>query len=454
MIFESYNPYTTKKIAEFQSLTANEIDIKLRRSKKAFQFWKNATLEYRLGLLENLANLIEKEVDPLSIAMVEEMGKTIKEARAEVLKCASGIRFFISQSPDWLSPEVVVSDARESMVYHQPLGGIFLVMPWNFPLWQVLRAAVPALCVGNVILLKHAPNVFGYSNLIENLFQKTGFPEGVFENFIVGISEIDQITASESVAAISLTGSEGAGRSMAAIAGKYLKKCVLELGGSDPFILLPDADLAFAANMAAKARMINNGQSCIAAKRFLVHESVEKEFTNLLIENLKLYVPANPLLAETLLGPQARPDLVENLNIQLSKSLKEGAELVYKMETDFETGFFFLPVLLRNVQSGMTCFDEEVFGPIASISAYNGNEDLISLANATKYGLGASIYTKNEAAAKKLALQLDCGTVAINAMVRSKPSLPFGGTKASGYGRELSKYGLNEFSNVKTITIG
>jgi succinate-semialdehyde dehydrogenase/glutarate-semialdehyde dehydrogenase len=454
MIFESYDPYTRQKIAEYQPLSVSEIDLKLKRSQKAFQSWKATDLDYRLQLLENLAKLIESDLDLLSVAMVKEMGKTITEARAEVLKCATGIRFFIKQSPVWLAPEYVDSDARLSMVCHQPLGGIFLVMPWNFPLWQVLRAAVPALCVGNVILLKHAPNVFGYSLLIEDLFKKAGFPEGVFENFLVGVSDIEQITASASVAAISLTGSEGAGRSMASIAGKYLKKCVLELGGSDPFIVMPDADLPFAASMAAKARMINNGQSCIAAKRFLVHETVEKDFTELLIENLKLYVPANPMLPATLLGPQARPDLVANLEVQLSKTLHQGAELLYKMDADFETGYFFLPVLLGHVQPGMSCFDEEVFGPIASVCSFHNQEEVIQLANQTKYGLGASIYTSDETEAQKMALQLECGTVAINAMVRSKPSLPFGGIKASGYGRELSQYGLFEFSNAKTVTVG
>jgi len=453
-MFVCTNPYTTEILAEFQPLSSQQIDQKLKSSAKGYQFWKNQTLDYRLGILENLAHQIEANVEFLSISMVEEMGKTITEARAEVLKCATGIRFFITKSPAWLAEKVIQSDARFSAVYYQPLGGILLVMPWNFPLWQVLRACIPALCVGNVVLLKHAPNVFRFSTLIEDLFARSGFPEGVFENLMVDVSEIEKITSSHSVAAVSLTGSEKAGRSMASVAGKYLKKCVLELGGSDPFIVLHDADLAFAADMAAKARLINNGQSCIAAKRFLIHESVEKEFTEIFIENLTHYKPDDPLKEKTLLGPQARPDLTTQLQFQLDATLKKGAELVYQSQEPFSKGYFFLPTVLRNVKPGMACFDEEVFGPIAAISTYKTIEEAINLANQTRYGLGASIYTTDEERARQIALKLDCGTVAVNAMVRSKPSLPFGGTKASGYGRELSELGLYEFSNLKTVTIG
>jgi succinate-semialdehyde dehydrogenase/glutarate-semialdehyde dehydrogenase len=453
-MFVSINPFTTQIIAEFRPLTQSQIKQKLEKSSKAFGFWKSKDLLFRLQILEQLANLIEKEVDILAVAMVEEMGKTITEARAEILKCAIGIRFFIEKSPGWLEGKVVASDARFSGIQYQPLGGVLLVMPWNFPLWQVIRASVPALCLGNVILLKHAPNVFRFSLLIESLFQRAGFPEGVFENFMIEVDDLEQIVADGAVAAVSLTGSEKAGRSMAALAGKNLKKCVLELGGSDPFIVMPDADLAFAAGMAAKARLINNGQSCIAAKRFLIHASVEIEFLELLKLNLSTYLPADPLLETTLLGPQARPDLVANLKNQLNRSLEAGAEMVFEMNHPVEKGYFFQPTVLRKARPGMACFDEEIFGPIAAVSTFKNLEEAIMLANTTRFGLGASIYTRDEELAKKMALEIDCGTVAINAMVRSKPSLPFGGIKASGYGRELSEHGLYEFSNLKTITVG
>ena len=271
---------------------------------------------------------------------------------------------------------------------------------------------------------------------------------------MVDVEALETITAHPAVAAVSLTGSEKAGRSMASLAGKYLRKCVLELGGSDPFIVMPDADLDFTANMAAKARLINNGQSCIAAKRFLVHHSVENEFLERLIRNLSLYKPADPLKNDTLLGPQARPDLVDNLHDQVKRSLKDGAELVWKSDASFDKGYFFLPAILRNARTGMACFDEEVFGPVAAVSTFATTEEAIFLANQTRYGLGASIYTKDEEQAARMALEIECGTVAVNAMVRSKPSLPFGGIKASGFGRELSEHGLYEFSNTKTVTIG
>ncbi len=454
MIFESTNPYTEKKIAEFQSITEKDAEKKLEKSRLAFSLWRKLSLEKRLSFLENLAGEIEKETEFLSAAMSEEMGKTIAEARAEVSKCATGIRFFIEKSPEWLQSRSVVSDARSSKILFQPLGGVLLVMPWNFPLWQVLRAAVPALCVGNVILLKHAPNVFRYSLLIEDLFRKAGFPDGVFENFIMPAEGLEELVSSEAVAAVSLTGSERAGRSMAALAGKYLKKCVLELGGSDPFVVMPDADLAFAAGMAAKARLINNGQSCIAAKRFLVHQSVEADFLELFRAEISNFKPGNPLDNETLLGPQAREDLRHNLKEQVARSLQQGARLYYKMEEKTETGFFFLPHILCGAQPGMACFDEEVFGPVASVSVFSEEEEMLFLANQTRFGLGASIYTADVEKAEKMALEFDCGTVTINAMVRSKPGLHFGGVKASGYGRELSEFGLQEFCNIKAVSVG
>ena len=454
MIFKSINPYNQEILGEYKVFAKQEIVSRLEASARAYKSWKNLTLSERLAYLEKLAQLIEDRADSLSYQMAEEMGKTYAEARAEVLKCATGIRFFIGNSPEWLATETVESDARLSLIMHQPLGGILLVMPWNFPLWQVLRAAVPALCVGNAVVLKHAPNVMRYAHTIENLFLEAGFPEHVFTNLVIDVPDLEQVVSHPAIAAVSLTGSENAGRSMAALAGKYLKKCVLELGGSDPFIVLPDADLNFAGDMAAKARLINNGQSCIAAKRFLVHQAVEKEFLTAFITGLEKFRPGNPVLSTTTLGPQARKDLAENLHSQLQQSIAQGAELCYKMDASVPEGSFFLPTIVRNVQPGMVCFDDEVFGPIAAITTYTGQEELVALANHTRFGLGASIYTANEQNGLKLAPFLDCGTVAINTMVRSKPALPFGGIKASGYGKELSRFGLLEFSNAKSVILG
>jgi succinate-semialdehyde dehydrogenase/glutarate-semialdehyde dehydrogenase len=452
--FESVNPYTGETLARFDAHSREEVRQMLERSEKAFSPWKNAPLPYRLDLLNRLAQSIEQQAEHLAMAMVEEMGKTLTEARAEVQKCAATIRFFVEKAPAWLEARTVPTDARLSKLVYQATGAVLLVMPWNFPLWQSIRAAVPSLCLGNVVLLKHAPNVFRYAGLTEQLFREAGFPEGVFQSLRVDVDQLDPICAHPIVSGVSLTGSERAGRAMAAVAGKHLKKCVLELGGSDPFIVLADADLETAADMAAKARLINNGQSCIAAKRFLVHKSVETEFLQAFARKLSAYIPGDPRLPETLLGPQARPDLAQALHRQLEASRAEGAELYYQVPGSHPNPNFFMPALLRNVQPGMTCFTEEVFGPIAAVTTFETEEEAIRLANDTRYGLGATLHTRNEEMAARMALQLDCGTVAINAMVRSKASLPFGGTKASGYGRELSEHGLYEFANLKAISWG
>ena len=454
MTFQSINPYSELVIAEYPAHTTKELDNLLQQSATAFKSWKNKTAAERCQLVLNLVQKIEDQAEKFSFDMAEEMGKTFSESKAEVLKSAAGARFFAEKSVEWIEPKQVTSDSRNSFVVHQPLGGVLLVMPWNFPMWQVLRAAIPALCMGNVIVVKHAPNVMRYAEALEQLFREAGFPEGVYTNLRFDVEAMERVVSHEAIAAVSLTGSEKAGRSMAALAGKYLKKCVLELGGSDPFLVLPDADIAFAGEMAAKARMINNGQSCIAAKRFLVQQAQEKSFTEAFIAGLEKFQPGNPTLPNTMLGPQARKDLCQQLVQQKARSLAQGAELVYEMKTPLAQGFFFLPTLLRNAQPGMACFDEEVFGPIGAITTYQTIEEAVALANQTRYGLGASIYTANEQTARQLALRLDCGTVAINTMVRSKPMLPFGGVKASGYGKELSEYGFFEFSNAKSVVTG
>lgn len=454
MIFRSINPYSGQIIFETESLSSVQLQDRLNASAAHFPEWKRTTLSHRLELLLALADLLEKEVDHHAVQMAEEMGKTFTEGRAEILKSASTIRFFVEKSPDWLSPKTVALEAKSGTQHVEPLGGILLVMPWNFPFWQILRAAIPALCAGNVILLKHAPNVMRAAQSLENLFQRAGFPEQVFINLPIGIEDLERTVAHKAVAAISFTGSEAAGRSLASLAGKYLRKCVLELGGSDPFLVLPDADVAFAGSMAAKARLINNGQSCIAAKRFLVHHSIEGPFIDAFIQELEKFVVGNPILPETSLGPQARPDLVENLHRQLSLSENEGAQLVYQMMRPHHEGNFFLPVILKNVRPDMTCFVEELFGPIAPITTYKTIDEALLLANHSKYGLGASIYTKDVDLAQRLALQLECGNVAINSMVRSQPAMPFGGIKASGYGKELSQLGLMEFTNAKSVVVG
>lgn len=454
MIFRSINPFSGETIFETESLSAVQLQDKLDASATYFHEWRQASLSFRLEKLLALARLLESEVDSLAIEMSEEMGKTWTEARAEILKSASTIRFFSEKSPEWLADENVVHESKSGTRHIEPLGGVLLVMPWNFPFWQILRAAIPALCVGNHILVKHAPNVMRAAQRLENLFYRAGFPEYVYTNLPIGIEDLEKTVSHRAVAAISFTGSEAAGRSLASLAGKYLRKCVLELGGSDAFIVLPDADVAFAGSMAAKARLINNGQSCIAAKRFLVHHSIENEFIEAMVQELDQFIVGNPTHAETMLGPQARPDLVENLHRQLSLSESQGATLVYKMIRHNMSSNFFLPVVLKDVRPDMTCFTEELFGPVAPIMTYHTPDEAINLANQSKYGLGASLYTQNISLAKELSLRLECGNVAINTMVRSIPSMPFGGIKASGYGKELSQLGLMEFTNAKSVVVG
>lgn len=454
MTFTSINPFNLERLAEYHPIKELEITSRLAQSRLAFSDWKNTELKDRLQLLGRLADCIDKKADWLAFQMSEEMGKTLAESKAEVIKCAMGARYFQEHAEAYLLPKTIQSDSRSSTLVFQPIGGVLLVMPWNFPLWQVLRAAIPALCVGNTIILKHAPNVMRFAHHIEALFVEAGFPNGVFTNLILDVGDLERVVANEAVAAVSLTGSEFAGRSMARVAGKFLKKCVLELGGSDPFIVLADADLKKAGNLAAQARLINNGQSCIAAKRFIIHESIEDDFLDHFVSELEKFKPGDPTLPETKLGPMARKDLAEALERQKQQSIQMGGHLFYEMKADTTNGFFSLPAIITGAKPGMVCFDEETFGPLSSVSTFSTIQEALDLANHTRFGLGATIHTQDEAQAQKLAEKLDCGTVAINSMVRSKPMLPFGGIKSSGYGKELSEFGMYEFANAKAIVTG
>lgn len=454
MIFRSQNPWSGEILAEFQSCTEKEIRDKLLLSEKAFQFWSGTSVSNRIEKISVLISVLKRDSESLAFAMSEEMGKPLVESRAEIRKSISLIQHYCQNAEGWLADSSPMAGERRVLIRHQPLGGILLVMPWNFPLWQVIRAAVPALCAGNVILLKHAPNVFRFSALIRQIFFDAGFPEGVFQEFRVDVSQLESLVSHRAVAAVSLTGSEAAGRSMAALAGKHLKKCVLELGGSDPFIVLKDADIDKAARLAASSRMINNGQSCIAAKRFLVQEEIMEEFSFRMMAELSAFQPGNPCLNSTRLGPLARPDLAENLRRQMESSVNSGARILFSMKAEYpENSPFFLPVLLGSVSPEMPVFREETFGPLACLCPFRSVEEAVRLANATNYGLGSSVHTKNENLALEIAGKLDCGTVAINTLMRSDPSLPFGGIKDSGYGREMAEEGMKEFCNLKVIML-
>lgn len=450
--FYSVNPWTGETLAAFPANTSQEVGKKLDQAFLAWQQWRQSSIDQRLDILRRLKVLLQRDRDELAFSMSEEMGKTLSDARAEVDKSILLIDFLQAKVPEWMEEKPLQEKARKATMLLEPLGGILLVMPWNFPLWQVCRAALPALCAGNVVLLKHAPNVFLFSGRLERLFLEAGFPAGVFQDFRVEVSDLEQLFSHPAVAAVSFTGSEAAGRSMAALAGKYLKKCVLELGGSDPFIVLEDADVPAAAELAAVSRMLNNGQSCISAKRFLVHESVIERFSWLLVQKISEYRPANPCLPATRLGPLARPDLVSNLQRQRKESILAGAKELFSMQDTVPAGAsVFQPVLLTQVMPGMPAFDEETFGPLVAITGFRSLGEVVSLANNSRYGLGASVHSADAEKAMLVARQLACGTVALNRLMRSDPALPFGGIKASGYGKELAREGFEEFCNKKVL---
>ncbi|HZL38435.1 MAG TPA: aldehyde dehydrogenase family protein, partial [Tepidisphaeraceae bacterium] len=386
----------------------------------------------------------------LTLLMAREMGKPVMAGEAEVEKCAACCEHFALHSAKYLSQIDIESDAAQSYVRFDPLGGVLAIMPWNFPFWQVFRFAAPALMAGNVGLLKHAPNVPGCALAIEDVFREAGFPPGVFSTLLVDTSAVGEIIKHPAVAAVTLTGSERAGAAVAAQAGAELKKAVLELGGSDPFIVLPDADVQATARAAASARTINSGQSCIAAKRFIVvgdGREFERHFARALAA-LKLGDPTDRATDQ---GPLARLDLLENLDRQVRESIAAGARLVTGGHRLPRTGYFYAPTLLADVGPGMPVFDEETFGPVAALIDARGVDDAIRLANLSKYGLGASIWTRDAAAAQLLAARLEAGCVFVNGPVKSDPRLPFGGIKRSGYGRELSAFGIHEFVNIKTV---
>lgn len=449
-MIRQYNPYTEKLLASHRLAGPPEIAAALNRSRNSFREWKDLPPETRTACLRRLAVLLESRQTELAMAMAVEVGKPLSEGLAEVAKSVFTIRYFADRAGEELAGIERPVEGRMYRIQPRPLGGLLLVMPWNFPLWQVIRAGVPSLCLGNVLLLKHAPNAFSFAERLAGFFTEAGFPEGVLVNLKIGIPGLKQVVADSHICGVSLTGSEPAGRSMAALAGRWLKPCVLELGGNDPFLVLEDADLDAAAARAVSSRLINNGQSCVAAKRFLVARSRCQIFSEMILEKLASLPAGDPLLPENRLGPLARKDLLEKLQNQLNRSLTEGARLLTPPgQTKPQTGFFFMPCLLMDAAPGMTCFDEELFGPVFSLTTFGTEEEAIQLANMSRFGLGASVHSADEERARALANRLEAGTVAINNIVRSHPALPFGGIKASGYGRELSEESFSTFANVK-----
>lgn len=453
MSFQTTNPYHNQLVESFSEHTDEQVKEVLSVAEKAFKNWKATTFTQRSALMRKCGQLLLANHREYAEIITLEMGKPITEAIGEVKKCATACEFYAENAERFLQDEVVETDASKSVIAYQPLGAVLAIMPWNFPFWQVFRFACPTLMAGNVGLLKHASNVPQCAMAIESVFREAGFPEGVFSTLLIGSDKVESIIEADIVQAITLTGSEGAGSKVAAIAGKNIKRTVLELGGSDAFVVLPDADLDYTARMAVKARMVNTGQSCICAKRFIVIQSVAEEFTNLFKKYLLELKGGNPMEEDTDYGPMAREDLANELLEQVEKSVALGAKVVVGGSRPDQEGAFFNPTILTHVKPGMPAYDEEMFGPVAAILVANDEAHAIQLANDSRYGLGASVWTRNVEAGEKIARQIESGAVFINEVVQSDPRMPFGGVKKSGYGRELSYLGIREFVNIRTIWV-
>lgn len=448
----SYNPYTNDITFESAFDSLEQLDKKLILSKTAQQHWKATTLTDRIKLFVQLADNMKYQKKMLAETISIEMGKPIKESIAEIEKCIHLTHWYAEHAESFLKPStsIEISTSTTSHIQYEPIGTILGIMPWNFPFWQVFRFAIPTLLAGNTVILKHAPNVQGCSSAMQALFEQSGFTSGIFISAFASVEHIETLIASPVIQAVSFTGSETAGREVAKLAGAYIKKCVLELGGSDPFIILPDANLFNCVEQAIKSRLVNNGQSCIAAKRFIIHTDCYDTFMTMLKTSLSKLKIGNPLADDTDLGPMARTDLKEKLSDQVNKTIQSGAAVYYKHPFNDTNNNFFSPIILENIPIHSPARQQELFGPVFTCIKVFSEEEAITIANETSLGLAASIWTTNIEHAKKISDQIESGSVFINDMVRSDVRIPFGGIKNSGYGRELSVYGMHEFVNIKT----
>ena len=453
MKLKSINPYTGEVNAEFDPLTDEVCGRAVRRGREAFEAWRKLAVADRVKPIANLASIFRRKKREFAGIAAVEMGKPIRDAVAEIEKCALLCDYYYQSSEKFLLSEEIETEASKSYVVFDPLGVILGIMPWNFPFWQVARWAVPTLAAGNVCLLKHASNVPLTAIEIEKIFREAGFPEFVFQTLLIGPQGAERLIEESPIDGVSLTGSGAAGSKVGSLAGKHFKKVVLELGGSDPFMVFEDADLDKAARAAVRSRMANAGQSCIAAKRLIVMESVADAFREKFLEGMNSLRIGDPMDESTDLGPLAKMEFVEDLARQLDDAVKKGAR-VYRGPKPPARGFFFQPVVLTDLTADMLVTKEEVFGPIAPVITARTEEEMIRIANGTEFGLGAAIWTRDISKAVRLAREIASGFIAINGIVKSDPRLPFGGVKKSGLGRELSHYGLKEFVNTKTIVIG
>ncbi|HEY1655637.1 MAG TPA: NAD-dependent succinate-semialdehyde dehydrogenase [Candidatus Tumulicola sp.] len=450
-MFSTVDPATGDRLERFEYLEERALEAKLAAAATASQRWAATGVAERAALLNAVAGTLRTQCDTLAATAVREMGKPLPQARAEIEKCAWCCEYFAQNAAPMLAPQAAPSNAAHSYVAFRPLGVVFAIMPWNFPFWQLFRAAAPALLAGNGVLLKHAENTARCGLEIERIFREAGAPEDLFATLLISNERADALIADPRIAAVTLTGSERAGVAVASAAGAVLKKCVLELGGSDAFVVLADADLGSACPAAVTARFQNNGQSCIAAKRFIVVPEVYDEFVERFVTLAAAQRVGNPMDDGVALGPCARADLRAGVDAQVRDTVAGGARLNLGGKTIAGAGFFYEATIVSDVVPGMRMFDEEVFGPAAAIVRARDAEDAIALANASSYGLGFSIWTRDTARAEALAPHVQAGAVFVNAVVASDPRLPFGGVKKSGYGRELSAFGVHEFANVQTV---
>ena len=453
MAIATVNPATGQILKSFEALTDAQIEAKLQRATDTFVSYRKMPFAERARRMLKAAEILEKEKEAFARIMTTEMGKTLRSAVDEAVKCASACRYYAENAERFLADEIVETGAKRSFIRYQPMGPVLAVMPWNFPFWQVVRFAAPALMAGNVGLLKHASIVPQCALALEDLFRRAGFPEGAFQTLLIGPQKVEKILDDPRVMAATLTGSEGAGVQVGVAAARKIKKVVLELGGSDPFIVMPSANLDAAVATAVKARIINNGQSCIAAKRFIVAESVAGEFERAFVSKMEALRVGDPFDEKTELGPLASADGVTNLDRDVRETVRSGARVLTGGKPLDRPGNFYAPTVLTSIPKNSPAYREELFGPVASIFRVKNIEDAIRIANDSRFGLGASAWTNDEAERERFINELESGMVFINRMVASDPRMPFGGVKWSGHGRELGVHGIREFTNIKTVWI-
>ena len=453
MAIATVNPATGQVVKTFAALTDAQVDEKIAQAAQTFQTFRKTPFADRARWMNKAADILDSEKEALGRLMTLEMGKTLSSAIAEAEKCAVGCRYYAQNAEKFLTDEVIATTASKSYIRYQPLGIVLAVMPWNYPLWQVFRFVAPGLMAGNVGLLKHASNVPQSALKIEEIVTRAGFPDGVFQTLLVAAAQVDRILNDPRVAAATLTGSEQAGIQVGVSAAKRIKKVVLELGGSDPFIVMPSANFEEAVSTAVKARVLNNGQSCIAAKRFIVHEKIAEQFEKEFVRRMQALKLGDPFDAKTDVGPLANSDAVKDLDTDVQKTVQAGAKLLTGGKPVSGPGYFYEPTVLTNIPKESPAYREEFFGPVASIFRVKSVDEAIAIANDSRFGLGASAWTNDPAERERFVNDIEAGMVFINQMVVSDPRVPFGGVKASGHGRELGPYGIREFTNAKTVWI-